>query len=161
MISNIALYHVVCLKPYLHYSDYDSFMPSVISAVKAAGKKLIVEEWGSLYGSGRTSNLQSNIQKINSYKVRMRFYVSHHPILLAPPIPPSAVCAFLRIVIPLFFLGGDGWCIYARGLAHRSFIWLCSVHVQVPWLYWELITNGDPHQGEDYEVSGLSPLLIL
>ncbi|KAF8877913.1 glycoside hydrolase superfamily [Infundibulicybe gibba] len=60
--------------------DYDSFMPSAISQAQAAGKKLIVEEWGSL----------SNVQKINNYKV--------------------------------------------------------------PWLYWELISNPDPHQGEDYEI---------
>src|ERR1700761_3539756 len=23
---------------------------------------------------------------------------------------------------------------------------------KVPWLYWELISNADPHEGEDYEV---------
>ncbi|KAF8319990.1 glycoside hydrolase [Clavulina sp. PMI_390] len=70
--------------------DYDSFMSSAISATKSAGKKLMVEEWGSLYGSGQTANLQSNIAKINNY--------------------------------------------------------------QVPWLYWEPITNADPHEGEDYEI---------
>ncbi|KAF7304047.1 Glycoside hydrolase [Mycena indigotica] len=70
--------------------DYDSFMSSAVSQAKAAGKKLLVEEWGSLVGSGRTANLQSNVQKINSYKV--------------------------------------------------------------PWLYWEVISNADPHQGEDYEI---------
>ncbi|KAF7351808.1 hypothetical protein MVEN_01141700 [Mycena venus] len=70
--------------------DYDSFMPSAISQAKAAGKKLIIEEWGSLVGSGRTANLNSNVQKVNNYKV--------------------------------------------------------------PWLYWELISNADPHQGEDYEI---------
>ncbi|KAJ7167988.1 glycoside hydrolase family 5 protein [Mycena filopes] len=73
------------------YTDgYDSYMPSAISQAKAAGKKLIVEEWGSLVASGRTANLNSNVQKINSYKV--------------------------------------------------------------PWVYWELISNVDPHQGEDYEI---------
>ncbi|KAJ7617906.1 glycoside hydrolase family 5 protein [Roridomyces roridus] len=73
------------------YTDgYDSYMPSAISQAKAAGKKLLVEEWGSLVGSGRTANLDSNVQKINNY--------------------------------------------------------------QVPWLYWQLITNADPHQGEDYEI---------
>ncbi|KAJ7815015.1 glycoside hydrolase [Mycena leptocephala] len=66
---------------------------------KAAGKKLVVEEWGSLVGTGRTANLNSNVQKINNYKL--------------------------------------------------------------PWLYWELINNVDPHQddNEDYEarvVPGLS-----
>lgn len=66
-------------------------MSSAVSQAKAAGKKLIIEEWGSLYGSGRTPNLLSNIQKINNYKV--------------------------------------------------------------PWLYWQLITNPDPHYGEDYEVN--------
>ncbi|KAK7033943.1 hypothetical protein VNI00_012570 [Paramarasmius palmivorus] len=70
--------------------DYDSFMTNAVNQAKAAGKKLIVEEWGSLVGSGRTANLNSNIQKINNYKV--------------------------------------------------------------PWLYWELISNPDPHQGEDYEI---------
>ncbi|KAJ7064055.1 glycoside hydrolase family 5 protein [Mycena amicta] len=70
--------------------DYDSFMPSAVSQAQAAGKKLLVEEWGSLVGSGRTANLQSNVQKINNYKV--------------------------------------------------------------PWLYWELISNLDPHQGQDYEI---------
>lgn len=71
-------------------SDYDSFMPNAVSQAQAAGKKLIVEEWGSLYGSGRTANLNSNVQKINNYKV--------------------------------------------------------------PWLYWELISNPDPHEDQDYEV---------
>ncbi|KAF7354314.1 hypothetical protein MVEN_01119800 [Mycena venus] len=49
--------------------DYDSFMPSAIIQAKAAGKKLIIEEWGSLVGSGRTANLNSNVQKVNNYKV--------------------------------------------------------------------------------------------
>ncbi|KAF7314147.1 Glycoside hydrolase [Mycena chlorophos] len=70
--------------------DYDNFMSSAVSQAQSAGKKLIVEEWGSLYGSGRTANLQSNVQKINNYKV--------------------------------------------------------------PWLYWELISNADPHDGQDYEI---------
>ncbi|KAG5638029.1 hypothetical protein H0H81_002230 [Sphagnurus paluster] len=48
--------------------DYDDFMKSAVDQAKAAGKKLIIEEWGSLYGGGRTANLQSNIQKINNYK---------------------------------------------------------------------------------------------
>ncbi|KAJ7246835.1 glycoside hydrolase family 5 protein [Mycena haematopus] len=73
------------------YTDgYDSYMPSAVSQAKAAGKKLIIEEWGSLVGSGRTANLQSNVAKINNYKV--------------------------------------------------------------PWLYWELISNPDPHQSQDYEI---------
>ncbi|KAF9461513.1 glycoside hydrolase family 5 protein [Collybia nuda] len=70
--------------------DYDNFMTNAVSQARTAGKKLVIEEWGSLVGSGRTANLQSNIQKINNYKV--------------------------------------------------------------PWFYWELITNPDPHQGEDYEI---------
>jgi len=73
--------------------DFDSFMPSAVSQAKAAGKKLIVEEWGSLFSSSdssRKANLQGNVEKINKYGV--------------------------------------------------------------PWLYWELITNGDPHQGQDYEI---------
>ncbi|KAJ7874393.1 glycoside hydrolase family 5 protein [Mycena leptocephala] len=73
------------------YTDgYDSYLPSAISQAQAVGKKLIIQEWGSLVGSGRTANLNSNVQKINSRKV--------------------------------------------------------------PWLYWELISNADPHQGEDYEI---------
>ncbi|KAF8167075.1 glycoside hydrolase family 5 protein [Mycena galopus ATCC 62051] len=73
------------------YTDgYDSYMPSAISQAEAAGKKLIIEEWGSLVGSGRTANLESNVAKINNYRV--------------------------------------------------------------PWLYWEPISNPDPHQGQDYEI---------
>ncbi|KAJ7491757.1 glycoside hydrolase family 5 protein [Mycena galericulata] len=71
-------------------SAFDSYLPSAISQAQAAGKKLIIEEWGSLVGSGRTANLDANVQKINNY--------------------------------------------------------------QVPWLYWELISNPDPHQGQDYEI---------
>ncbi|KAJ3854122.1 glycoside hydrolase family 5 protein [Lentinula lateritia] len=72
--------------------DYDNFMSSAISQAKAAGKKLLVEEWGSLApsGSARTANIESNVQKINNYKV--------------------------------------------------------------PWFYWELITNPDPGEGQDYEI---------
>ncbi|KAJ7933393.1 glycoside hydrolase [Mycena leptocephala] len=52
------------------YTDgYDSCMPSAVTQAKAAGKKLIVEEWGSLVGTGRTANLNSNVQKINSYEI--------------------------------------------------------------------------------------------
>ncbi|KAF8181936.1 hypothetical protein K438DRAFT_1601245, partial [Mycena galopus ATCC 62051] len=73
------------------YTDgYDSYMPSAISQAQGAGKRLIIEEWGSLVGSGRTANLESNVAKINNYKV--------------------------------------------------------------PWLYWELISNPDPHQSQDYEI---------
>jgi mannan endo-1,4-beta-mannosidase len=39
-------------------------MPSAISQAQAAGKKLIVEEWGSLVGSGRTANLNSNVSAL-------------------------------------------------------------------------------------------------
>ncbi|KAJ3911098.1 glycoside hydrolase family 5 protein [Lentinula edodes] len=72
--------------------DYDNFMSSAISEAKAAGKKILVEEWGSLApsGSARTANIESNVQKINNYKV--------------------------------------------------------------PWFYWELITNPDPGEGQDYEI---------
>jgi len=72
--------------------DYDDFMSSAVSEATAAGKKLLVEEWGSLApsGSARTANLESNVQKINNYKV--------------------------------------------------------------PWFYWELITNPDPGEGQDYEI---------
>ncbi|KIK55243.1 glycoside hydrolase family 5 protein [Collybiopsis luxurians FD-317 M1] len=75
--------------------DYDSFMPSAVSQAQAAGKMLLVEEWGSLVGSGRTANINSNVQKINNYKV--------------------------------------------------------------PWFYWELITNPDPGEGQDYEIQVNGP----
>ncbi|KAF7354066.1 hypothetical protein MVEN_01093900 [Mycena venus] len=86
--SSCAAIDVVAIHDYT--DGYDSYIPATISQAKAAGKKLIVEEWGSLVGSGRTANLNSNVQKINSYKL--------------------------------------------------------------PFLYWELISNPDPHQGEDYEI---------
>ncbi|KAJ3822789.1 glycoside hydrolase family 5 protein [Lentinula raphanica] len=72
--------------------DYDNFMSSAVSQAQSSGKKLLVEEWGSLApsGSARTANLESNVQKINNYKV--------------------------------------------------------------PWFYWELITNPDPGEGQDYEI---------
>jgi len=72
--------------------DWDDFMASAVSEAQAAGKKLLVEEWGSLApsGSSRTANEESNIEKVNNYKV--------------------------------------------------------------PWLYWELITNTDPGDGQDYEI---------
>ncbi|KZT25503.1 glycoside hydrolase family 5 protein [Neolentinus lepideus HHB14362 ss-1] len=73
--------------------DFDSFMPNAVSQARAAGKKIIVEEWGSLFSSSdssRQANLQGNVEKINKYGV--------------------------------------------------------------PWLYWEIITNGDPHQDQDYEI---------
>ncbi|KAH7097923.1 glycoside hydrolase family 5 protein [Auriculariales sp. MPI-PUGE-AT-0066] len=74
------------------YTDaYDQYLPDAISQAQAAGKKLIVGEWGSLYGSGRDANLRDNMQKLNRYGV--------------------------------------------------------------PWLYWEFITNDDPHWGEDYEIN--------
>ncbi|KAJ7584792.1 glycoside hydrolase family 5 protein [Mycena floridula] len=69
---------------------YKKYMGDAISRAKSAGKKLIVEEWGSLVKSDRTGNLKANIQAMNSFKV--------------------------------------------------------------PWVYWQLITNKDPHQGEDYEI---------
>jgi len=73
------------------YTDaYDSYLPNALTAARNAGKRLIVEEWGSLYGSGQVANMQDNVKKINKYGV--------------------------------------------------------------PWLYWELITNLDPHEGEDYEI---------
>jgi mannan endo-1,4-beta-mannosidase len=40
-------------------------MPAAINQAKAAGKKLIVEEWGSLVGSGRTANLNSNVRALS------------------------------------------------------------------------------------------------
>ncbi|KAJ7112904.1 glycoside hydrolase superfamily [Mycena epipterygia] len=70
--------------------DFSSFMPKAISDAQAAGKKLLVEEWGSLNDANRAGNLAANIKAINA-------------------------------------LG-------------------------VPWLYWELITNPDPKQGQDYEI---------
>ncbi|KZT25785.1 glycoside hydrolase family 5 protein [Neolentinus lepideus HHB14362 ss-1] len=52
--------------------DFDSFMPSAVSQAMAADKKLIVEEWGSLFSSSdssRQANLQGNVEKINKYGV--------------------------------------------------------------------------------------------
>jgi hypothetical protein len=49
----------------IHGSGYDSYMPAAINQAKAAGKKLIVEEWGSLVGSGRTANLNSNVRALS------------------------------------------------------------------------------------------------
>ena len=72
--SNCPAIDVVAIHDY--NDDYDSFMPSAISQAQAAGKKLVIEEWGSLYGSGRDANLASNIQKINSYGV------SHFPFYM-------------------------------------------------------------------------------
>lgn len=73
------------------YTDaYDSYLGNAVTQAKNSGKRLIIEEWGSLYGSGQVANMQDNVKKINSYGV--------------------------------------------------------------PWLYWELITNADPHEGEDYEI---------
>ena len=69
--SNCPAIDVIAIHDY--NDDYDSFMSSAVSQAKAAGKKLLIEEWGSLYGSGRDANLASNIQKINSYGV------SHFP----------------------------------------------------------------------------------
>ncbi|KAF5346798.1 hypothetical protein D9758_015724 [Tetrapyrgos nigripes] len=70
--------------------DYDKFMDDAVSQAKAAGKKLLIEEWGSKAGDGQAANLNANIQKINKYKV--------------------------------------------------------------PWLYWQLISNPDPGEGEDFEI---------
>ncbi|KAJ7124336.1 hypothetical protein C8R44DRAFT_875387 [Mycena epipterygia] len=70
--------------------DFSSFMPKAISDAQAAGKKLLIEEWGSLNDANRAGNLAANIKAINA-------------------------------------LG-------------------------VPWLYWELITNADSKEGQDYEV---------
>ncbi|KAJ4470209.1 glycoside hydrolase family 5 protein [Lentinula aciculospora] len=88
--SNSCAIDVVAVHDY--NDDYDNFMSSAVSQAQAAGKKLLVEEWGSLApsGSARTANLESNVQKINNYKV--------------------------------------------------------------PWFYWELITNADPGEGQDYEI---------
>lgn len=72
------------------FSDFGDFLDGAISKAQDAGKKLIVEEWGSLYGGDREGNLKYNIDQMNKYKI--------------------------------------------------------------PWFYWELITNEDPHQEEDYEV---------
>lgn len=46
-------------------------MASAVSEAQVAGKKLLAEEWGSLApsGSSRTANEESNIDKINNYKV--------------------------------------------------------------------------------------------
>lgn len=72
------------------HSAYDNYLPNAVSQAKSSGKRLIIEEWGSLYGSNQVANMQDNVKKINKYGI--------------------------------------------------------------PWLYWELITNPDPHEGEDYEI---------
>ncbi|KAJ7192125.1 glycoside hydrolase [Mycena pura] len=74
--SSCPAIDVVAIHDYI--DGYDAYMPAALSQALAAGKKLLVEEWGSL------------AQKIAAYKV--------------------------------------------------------------PWLYWELISNADPHEGEDYEI---------
>ncbi|KAJ6552845.1 hypothetical protein B0H19DRAFT_1210978 [Mycena capillaripes] len=86
--SSCSAIDVVAIHDYTE--AYDNYMPSAISQAQVAGKKLVVEEWGSLVGLDRAANLNSNVDKINNYKV--------------------------------------------------------------PFLYWELISNADPHQNEDYEI---------
>lgn len=87
--SSCGTIDVVAIHDY--NGDFDSFLPSAISKAKNAGKKLIVEEWGSLYpSSGRLGNLRYSADQLKK--------------------------------------------------------------AGVPWLYWELITNKDPHEGEDYEI---------
>jgi hypothetical protein len=66
-------------------SGYDSYMPSAITQAQAAGKKLIVEEWGSLVGSGRTANLNSNVSAFESncrklYNHAVHGYLAHCPL---------------------------------------------------------------------------------
>lgn len=44
-------------------------------------------------------------------------------------------------------------------MAHIQFQTINSY--KVPWLYWQLITNPDPHQGQDYEVcTGFTFIII-
>ena len=45
--------------------------PAAVTAAQDAGKKVIIEEWGSLYGSGRDANITNTVQKINNYGVRL------------------------------------------------------------------------------------------
>lgn len=47
-------------------------MSNAVSQAQSAGKKLIVEEWGSSYSSddsSRIANMESNVDKMNSYGV--------------------------------------------------------------------------------------------
>lgn len=105
-LFSTASFSILCLYAQItfaanSFAGWDSFMSSAVSQAQSAGKKLLAEEWGSLYSSSdssRVANLNSNVQKMNSYGVA--------------------------------------------------------------WLYWELITNTDPHQGEDYEVRSQSAQLV-
>ncbi|EIN10943.1 glycoside hydrolase [Punctularia strigosozonata HHB-11173 SS5] len=77
--------------------DWDGFLGTVVANAQSAGKKIIIEEWGSEFSSNdgsRVANMQNNVQKINEH--------------------------------------------------------------DVSWLYWELITNIDPHQGQDFEIDALN-----
>ncbi|KAJ6610648.1 hypothetical protein B0H10DRAFT_2224810 [Mycena sp. CBHHK59/15] len=60
VLNQDCLYDFVPLQPDTG-DPYDSYMPTAVSQSQGAGKKLVVEEWGSLVGSGRTANLNSNV----------------------------------------------------------------------------------------------------
>jgi hypothetical protein len=53
-------------------SDWDDFLGTAVTNAQNAGKKLIVEEWGSEFSSNdgsRVANLQNNVQKMNEHGV--------------------------------------------------------------------------------------------
>ncbi|KAJ7726269.1 glycoside hydrolase superfamily [Mycena maculata] len=50
-------------------SDFSTWMPDAITQAKTAGKRLLVEEWGSLVGSDRETQLASNIKALASIGV--------------------------------------------------------------------------------------------
>lgn len=52
-------------------------MKNAVSSAQSAGKKLLVEEWGSTYSSddsSRIANMNSNVDKINSYGVPWMYW---------------------------------------------------------------------------------------
>jgi mannan endo-1,4-beta-mannosidase len=44
------------------HRDFSKWMPQAISQAETAGKRLLVEEWGSKVGTDREANLATNIQ---------------------------------------------------------------------------------------------------
>ncbi|KAL6300258.1 glycoside hydrolase [Sparassis latifolia] len=95
------------------YAVTDYYMESIQSYVQqaqAAGKKLIMEEWGSCYYDTLNSNCP-----------------------VGDPLPTATRNANIA-----------GWAsnITAAGL---------------PWLYWEVLPDADPHEGDDFEIGLVDP----
>ncbi|GBE78489.1 hypothetical protein SCP_0113780 [Sparassis crispa] len=83
---------------------------SYVQQAQAAGKKLIMEEWGSCYYDTLNSNCP-----------------------VGDPLPTATRNANIA-----------GWAsnITAAGL---------------PWLYWEVLPDADPHEGDDFEIGLVDP----